>query len=265
MIIVGEKINSSRPAITEAVARRDAEFVIRAARLQAEAGARFIDVNAGTFLDREVDYLCWLVETIQSGLDVPLCLDSANPQALAAAVKRHKGEPMINSISLDEGRFRSLLPVITSRPCHVVALCTSESSMPVTAQDRVRVGSKLVTKLLEAGIPLDRIYVDPLVQPLAIDAGAAAAALGAMQQIIDQFPGIKTILGLSNISFGLPGRHFLNRSFLTLAVGYGLSAAILDPTDKQLMASLLAVQMFLGKDDCCDGYIAAYQSGRIIP
>ncbi len=102
MIIVGEKINASRPSITEAVAKRDADYVVRVARAQAAAGASFVDVNAGTFLDHEADYLCWLVETIQTELDVPLCLDCANPRALTEAMKRHKGEPMINSISLEE-------------------------------------------------------------------------------------------------------------------------------------------------------------------
>ena len=132
MIIVGEKINTSRKTIEEAVKKRDAAFISNVARDQAEAGAHYIDVNAGTFLDQEADCLCWLVETVQKEVALPLCLDSADPKALSEAIKRHKGEPMVNSISLEEGRLQSLLPAITSQPCHVVALCMARTSMPVT-------------------------------------------------------------------------------------------------------------------------------------
>jgi cobalamin-dependent methionine synthase I len=263
MIIVGEKINASRPSITEAVARRDKNFVIRIARAQVQAGASFIDVNAGTFLDHEAEYLCWLVETIQAELDIPLCLDSCNPKALDEAMKRHKGEPMVNSISWNEERFRSFLPVISSRPCHVVALCTAHRPVPPTLEERVQLGSQLIGELSAAGVPREKIYVDPLVQPAAVNARMVQASLGAIRRIMEEFPGVHTICGLSNVSFGLPGRHFINRSFLTLAMAYGLSAAILDPTDKQLMGTLLAVEMLLGRDEACEHFIAAYQKGRI--
>jgi cobalamin-dependent methionine synthase I len=160
MIIVGEKINTSRPRIEEAVRARDAAFIVRAAREQAEAGAHFIDVNAGTFVGEEAEYLGWLVETVQSEVDRPLSLDNPDPATLTAAMKRHRGEPMVNSISLEEDRFESLLPVITSRPCHVVALCMARAAMPTSVEERVAVGSELVRKLTGAGIPLERIYVD---------------------------------------------------------------------------------------------------------
>lgn len=142
LIIVGEKINTSRKSVQEAVERRDAAFIVNVARSQAEAGAHFIDVNAGTLLDREVDSLCWLVETVQGQVDMPLCLDSPNPKALSEAIKRHRGEPMVNSISLEEDRLNSLLPVVTSRPCHVVALCMAQTSMPTTVDERVQVGAR---------------------------------------------------------------------------------------------------------------------------
>ena len=131
MIIVGEKINTSRRNIAEAVEKRDAEFIGKVARDQAETGAHYIDVNAGTYVDEEVDCLCWLVETVQSEVNLPLCLDSPNPKALSEAIKRHKGEPMINSISLEKDRFLTLLSVVTSRPCKVVALCMAQTSIPL--------------------------------------------------------------------------------------------------------------------------------------
>ena len=263
MVIVGEKINTSRKNIEEAVKKQDAAFITKVAREQAKAGANYIDVNAGTFLEQEVDRLCWLVETVQSEVALPLSLDSPNPKALSEAMKRHKGEPMINSISLEEDRLQSLLPVITSQPCRIIALCMAKTSMPTTTEERVQVGSELIEKLTGEGFPLEKIYVDPLVQPVSVDTSMGVATLGAIKKIMNDFPGVNTICGLSNISFGLPARGLINRNFLALCIAYGLSAAILDPTDKQLMATLLTIEMLLGRDEYCGDFIDAYQNGRI--
>ena len=263
MIIVGEKINTSRHSVEEAVRKRDAAFITKVAREQVEAGANYIDVNTGTFLEQEVDCLSWLVETVQSAVDIPLSLDSPNPEALLAAMKRHKGEPMINSISLEEERFESLLPVVTSQPCSVVALCMGETAMPKTTEERVEVGSELIKRLTGEGFPLEKIYVDTLVQPVSVDTGMGIATLRAISTIISDFPGVNTICGLSNISFGLPERRLINRNFLALSMSYGLSAVILDPTDRQLMSTILAVEMLLGRDEYCGNFIDAYENGQI--
>ena len=262
MLIVGEEINTSRKSIEEAVRKRDAASIAKVAREQADAGAHYIDVNAGTFLDQEVDCLCWLVETIQNEVALPLCLDSPNPKALYEAMKRHKGEPMINSISLEEGRFQAILPIITSQPCHIVALCMAKTAMPTTVEERVQVGSELIEKLTDEGIPLEKIYVDPLVQPVSVNTSMGIATLGAINKIMNDFPGVNTICGLSNISFGLPERRLINRNFLALCMSYGLSAVILDPTDQQLMATLITVEMLLSRDEYCGNFIDAYQNGR---
>ena len=263
MIIVGEKINTSRPRIEEAVRKRDGAFIAKVAQEQAEAGAHYIDVNTGTFLEEEVDHLCWLVETVQGAVDLPLSLDSPNPEALLAAMKRHKGEPMINSISLEEDRFESLLPVVTSQPCSVIALCMGRTAMPKTLEERVEVGSELITKLTAEGLPREKIYVDPLVQPVSVDTTMGITALRAINKIMSDFPGVNTICGLSNISFGLPERRLVNRNFLALGISYGLSAVILDPTDRQLMTTLLTVEMLLGRDEYCGNFIDAYQNGQM--
>jgi 5-methyltetrahydrofolate--homocysteine methyltransferase len=261
MLIVGEKINTSRKSIGEAVEKRDEDLIVQVAKAQAEAGAHFIDVNAGTFLEQETECLSWLVETVQKAVDRPLCLDSPNPEALSEAMKRHRGEPMINSISLEEDRFKALLPVVTSKPCHVVALCMAQTSMPTTVEDRVQVGSELIDKLTQEGVPLERIYVDPLVQPVSVDTNMGPAILGAIREIMNVFPGVNTICGLSNISYGLPERRVINRNFLALAMANGLSAAILDPNDRRLMTTLLTVEMLLGRDEYCENFIDAYQNG----
>ena len=263
MLIVGEQINTSRKRIAEAVEKRDASFIGKVAQSQAYAGAHYIDVNAGTFLEKEAECLCWLVEAVQSAVDLPLCLDSPNPDALIAAIEHHNGEPMINSISLEKDRFSALLPVAVDYPCRVVALCMAETSMPTTVEQRVTVGSELIQKLTGQGIPMEKIYVDPLVQPVSVDTRMSIAILDAIRNIMNDFPGVNTICGLSNISFGLPSRRLINRNFLALCMAYGLSAAILDPCDTELMSTLLTIEMLLGRDEYCENFIDAYQNGRL--
>lgn len=261
MIIIGEKINTSRKRIAEAVASRDAAVIAAVAREQAEAGAHYIDVNAGTFVDRETEYLGWLVKTVQAAVDLPLCLDSPSSKALSEAIKCHRGEPMINSISLEKDRFDAMLPIVTAQPCKIVALCMAETVMPVTVEERVQAAEKLILRLTAEGVALENIFIDPLVQPVSVDTRMGNAALGAIGKIMTDFPGVNTICGLSNISYGLPERRLINSTFLGLCMLQGLSAAILDPTDTVLMATLLAAQMLLGRDEYCEKYIDAYQQG----
>lgn len=263
MRIIGEKINTSRTVIGQAVENRDREVIVNAAKQQAAAGADFIDVNAGTFVDSEVESLCWLVETVQQTVDLPLCLDSPNPQALSEAIKRHRGKPMVNSISLEKDRYDAILPIVTAHACHIVALCMKETAMPVTADERVKAGAQLIEKLVAAGVALSDIYVDPLVQPVSVDVRMGSAVLDAIERVMTEFPGVHTVTGLSNVSFGLPVRRLINSGFLLLCMAKGLSAAILDPTDRQLMASLLTAEMLLGRDAFCENYISAYQEGRL--
>jgi 5-methyltetrahydrofolate--homocysteine methyltransferase len=139
----------------------------------------------------------------------------------------------------------------------------AQTGMPTTADDRIAVAAELIERLISAGIVLEAIYVDPLVQPVAVDVGMGSAVLQAISTIMKRFPGVNTICGLSNISYGLPARCLINRNFLTLAIAHGLSAAILDPTEKHLMSNLLATQMILGLDEYCSNYIKAYQGGSI--
>jgi cobalamin-dependent methionine synthase I len=263
MIVVGEKLNSSNRRIARAVERRDSACIAAVAREQAEAGADYIDVNAGTFLEEEAQSLCWLVETVQAEVDRPLCLDSANPAVLEQAVELHRGEAMINSISLEPGRFQGLLPLIAYRPCHLVALCMPPSGLPASAADRVQAGAELVGRLADAGIPRERIYLDPLVQPVSVDAHSVLQVLNALDEIHSRLPGVRTICGLSNVSFGLPRRRLINRCFLALCMARGLDAAILDPTDGRLMAAKLATEMLMGRDDYCQNFIDAHLDRRI--
>lgn len=263
MFIVGELINTSRKRIEQAVQDRDTAAIQEVAVAQAKAGADYIDVNAGTFLEQEVDMLPWLVETVQAAVDLPCCLDSPSAKALEKAMSVHNGVPMINSISLEADRYTEMLPVVTQAPCKVVALCMSRTAMPTTAVDRVDVARELIEKLTHNGIALEDIFIDPLIQPVSVDTRMGTAVLESMKIIRDTFPEVNIICGLSNISFGLPLRKLINRFFLALAMGNGLSAAILDPTDMAMISALKTTQMLLGRDEYCADFIDAYENKSI--
>jgi 5-methyltetrahydrofolate--homocysteine methyltransferase len=140
----------------------------------------------------------------------------------------------------------------------------TETAMPVTVEERVQAAGELIKRLTAEGVALENIYIDPLVQPVSVDTRMGNAVLDAIKTIMNDFPGVNTICGLSNISFGLPVRRLINSTFLTLCMLQGLSAAILDPTDKRLMENLLSSRMILGKDEYCGDFIDAYQKGIII-
>lgn len=261
MIIIGELINASRKAIKEAIESADAEQIKDVALAQADAGADYIDVNAGVFVDKEPDYLKWLVETVQSARDIPCAIDSPDPKAIEAALGAHQGTPMINSISLESDRYDSLLPLISGTDFKVIALCMSDDGMPETADDRLRIADKLVAGLTGSSIPLENIFVDPLVQPMSVNNSYGTEFLKAIQQIMENFPGIHTACGLSNISYGLPQRKHLNQTFMTMAVSSGLDGAIVNPLDNRMMANIVAAETLAGRDDFCMHYIQRYREG----
>jgi len=263
LLIVGERINTSRKGIADLVARRDAEGVVREAVRQHQAGADYIDVNAGTLLSDEPRALRWLVTTIQEALKVPLCVDSANPEALAAALDVHQGKALLNSITAERERFRAVLPLVKRHQCGVVALCMDDSGMPSSAEEAVEKGSQLIESLLEAEVPPQDIYVDPLVRPVGVEPRAGLMVVEAIRILREKYPGVHIICGLSNISFGLPRRRLLNQAFLVATMTAGLDAVILDPLDRRLMALLRAAEAVLGRDEYCARYLQAYREGKL--
>lgn len=262
MLIIAERINSSRKSIAEAISKRDAAFIRKEALGQDEAGAGYIDVNAGAFRD-EAECLQWLVEVVQGASDKPLCLDSASPDTLKRVIPYVKKPPMINSITMKPSRIDPMLPLIVEYKAKVIALCESENAIATTTKEKIAIAAKIVKKVTAQGVPLDDIYIDPLIFPVATNTLAAAASLNAIEFIMKEFPGVHTICGLTNISHGLPNRRLVNRSFLMAALTRGLDAAILDPTDKDLYSAIKATLMVLGRDEYCMDYISAYREGRL--
>jgi 5-methyltetrahydrofolate--homocysteine methyltransferase len=263
MIIVGELINASRKAIRAAIENQDAAAIQKIAKDQFEAGAHYIDVNAGVFVGEEAKYLTWLVQTVQTAVDAPCCIDSPDPKAIETALAVHKGTPMINSISLETERYDALLPLLAGTQLKVVALCMSDAGMPRTTDDRLEIADTLVNGLLQKNVSIENIYVDPLVQPVATDQTFGLEFLNAIEKIVTQYKGIHTMCGLSNISFGLPNRPFLNQTFMSMAIAKGLDGAIVNPMDKKMMANIIAATALAGKDEYCMEYLKAYRADRL--
>jgi 5-methyltetrahydrofolate corrinoid/iron sulfur protein methyltransferase len=261
MQIIGEKINGTRKRVAQAIAERDAAFIQDLARKQAEAGSAWLDVNAGTLPGREPDDLVWLIETVQAVVDTPLCLDSANPQALAVAIQAVRQTPMINSISGEPQRLESVLPLVAEHGCPVIALAMDATKIPETSAERVAVIHKVMEATRAAGVPDERVYVDPLTLTIGTNTESGPIFFDTLRAVRAAYPAVHLIAGLSNISFGLPARSFINRAFLTLAVAAGLDTAILDPLDQELKAALLAAELVLGRDRYCLNYTRAYRAG----
>ena len=263
MIIIAERINASRKNIAEAIASENTAFIQDEAKAQDQAGADYIDVNAGTFVGEEADKLKWVMDAVQAVTEKPLCIDSPDPAVIKAMIPLAKKPPMINSITLEPERLEGILPIVAEHKTKVIGLCQSEDAMADTADDKLRMAEQLVKRVGDAGISLDSLYIDPLVYPLATNTQSAMATLEAIERIMKTFPGVHTTCGLTNVSHGLPSRKLINRTFLIAAVNRGLDSAILDPTDKHLYAALKAALSVSGRDDFCMDYITAYREGRL--
>ncbi len=263
MLIVGERINSSRKAIQPAVESKDTAAIQDIAKKQVEAGATYVDVNAGTFLAQEPEYLEWLVRTVQEVVDVPLCIDTPNPQAAERAIKACQKAPMVNSISGESKRIAEMLPLIKKYGCQVIALCMDDSGIPDDAQSRFQIASRLLEQLKREGIEPSRVFFDPLIYPVSTGSHFGVVALDTIRRIKASLPEAQTICGLSNISHGLPNRKILNQAFLVMSITAGLDGVILDALDRRMMALLVASEALLGKDEFCSLYIAAHRAGKL--
>lgn len=265
MIFIGEKINGTRKAIQEAILNRDADFIKKTALDQANAGADYLDVNAGTDPSREQEDMLWLLEVVQSVTDTPICIDSSTPEVIKEAIHVVNKTPMINSINGDPARLKSFIPFIRERDCDVIALALdeSQSGMPKTVAERMAVLERIFEATRAAGIADDKVYVDPLIMAVATDQQAGLIAFESIRAIRQAYPQAHITGGLSNISFGMPNRALVNRTFLTLAVAAGMDSAVVNPENSALIESLKATELLLGQDRFCRNYTTAAKSNFI--
>lgn len=263
MIIIGERINSSRKKIAEAIEKKDAEFIQKEAIMQVEAGADYLDLNAGVFGEKEIEYLEWLIRVVQGVTDRPLCIDSTNLKAFAAALPLCKERPFLNSITARKEEIRAIMPLLKDYACNIVALCLGDPATQTTGNSRIGIASQIIESLVGYGIDLDNTYIDPVVKPISTDPDSAIVALNTIEQIREKHPKVHTICGVSNISFGLPDRKQINETFIVMAIERGLDTAIIDPCDRQMMANIITTRLLLGEDEYCLNYINAYREGRL--
>lgn len=262
MIIVGEKINSTLKAIRPAMENYDAAAIQDLAKKQYEAGATFIDLNAGMFINDEPERLEWLVKTVQEVVDAPLAIDSPNPVALKRGLSANKNsKPLINSITDEKERYESVIPLVIEYNTGIVALCMDDTGMPETVEDRVIIANRLINKLTKLGVKLEDIYIDPMVRPIGTGSHYGVVAIETIRKVKTEFPEVHITCGLSNISFGIPARKIMNQTFLVAAVMAGMDGAILDPLDKKLMTFVYAAEALAGKDDYCMNYLMKYREG----
>lgn len=263
LTIVGELINTSRTEVNEAVDARDADKIAELARKQADAGATYIDVNCGSRVHDEVEIMEWLVNIVQDAVDTPICFDSPNHEALAKGLEVYKGiDAMINSISGEDGRYETIFPVVQKHNTKVVLLCMDSTGMPETADDRMKVVDNLYARLKTDGVEDDRMFFDALVKPVSSITQAGLEVLHTNRRIRETYPRVHQILGLSNISYGLPKRGRLNRVFTIQTMTEGVDGYIIDPTNAETMADVITAQTLLGQDPYCKAYIKANRKGK---
>ena len=263
MIIVGELINASRKSVGEAIKQGESDFIKKLAIDQTEAGATYIDVNAGIFVGKEGDYMEWLIKNIKEVTKLPISIDSPDPTVIERGIKLNGDDAMINSISLEQKRLDTILPLIAGTDLKIVALCMDDEKMPETKEDRLKIADILINKLVQKGVKIENIYVDPLVQPISTDITYGKGFIDTVEAIMENYQGIHTICGLSNISFGLPERKFLNRNFAVMAISKGLDSLLIDPLDKKMMSNICAAETLIGRDNFNVQYLKAFRKKKL--
>lgn len=266
MIIIGEKINGTRKSVAKAIEERNEDFIKQLAQNQASAGINYLDVNAGTAPKREPEDMTWLVECVQSVVDIPLCLDSANPAALEAGLKIVQKTPLINSLSGEKARIEGVLPLAIKYKTGLIILALDDTTgIPATSDGRMAIIRKLANMALAGGLSEDQLFIDPLVTAISTGTENAKITFDTIRAAKAAYPKAHVTSGLSNISFGMPLRLLINRTFLAMCIQAGMDSAIADPNDRDLMGTVLAAEMLMGKDRFCQKYSRAYRSGLIGP
>ena len=264
MILIAEKINATLPAAKKIILERDAQALVDLAQRQASAGASYLDVNVGTgqgTSSDEAQAMAWAVETIQQEVDTPLCIDSADPQVLEAGLQARLGRPaLINSVKAEANILDQIVPLAVEHQAPLVGLAMDDSGIPKTVHDRLRACDQIMEACDQHGLTQDQLYLDPLVMPVSTDNRQGLVTLETVRAIKERLPQAKTVMGLSNISFMLPGRAQLNAAFLHMAVAAGLEAVIGDPLDPALMSAIRCAEVLVGRDRHCRRYTRAMRA-----
>ena len=257
-VIIGESINpTGHKKLREALQEENYEYVQDLAVRQVESGADILDVNVGVPGLDEVILLPKVIEIVSAVVDVPICIDSANPEALAAGLAATPGKPLVNSVNGEEAMLESVLPLVKEYGAAVIGLTMDDDGIPNDTETRVAIAGKIIERAGNLGIGPEDIVIDPLVMSIGAESNAGAVTLLTIETIRKEF-GVNINLGASNISFGLPDRHTINQAFLALAIYAGATCAITSAL--RLTASIRAIDLVRGYDDYAGRYISNYRA-----
>ena len=260
MFIIGELINGMYLNIGKAIKERDKSEIQKCALQQVESGADALDINCGPASKQPLIDMPWLVEVVQEVTDKPLCLDSSKAQVIEAGLKATRNKTIINSVSADSEKLDTIVPLAKQYGSQLIGITISKKGIPQNKDQRLELAAMIVSACVDKEFPIDNLYLDPIVLPVNV----AQAQLKDILESIREFkiisePSPKTTLGLSNVSQGTNVRGLVNRTFLTMAIAYGLDSAILDPTDKELVEALITAELILNKNIYCGSYLEAYR------
>ena len=264
MIFIAEKINGSIPSAKEIIEQKDTTKLLALVEVQAQAGADYIDVNVGTGSGNqqdEIEAMHWAVTSIQEKFDVSLCIDSADPKVLAAGLAARDGRPaLINSTKGSDKYIAAIVPLASEYNAPLVGLAMDEDGIPKTVDKRVAACEKIAVACVKNGVALENLYFDPLVLPVATDVQQGLVTLDTIRAIKKSLPQSKTVMALSNISFGLPQRKIFNTAFFHMAIFAGLDGAILNVLDHELVGGAKTAEAIMGRDRHCRRYSRFWRS-----
>ena len=253
--LIGERINpTARKAIAEAFRNNKWDVIVKEGYEQWQKGAELLDLNVGLPESNEGDLLREGIRQLQMSLDVPLVLDCTKPEALEKGLQEYQGKALINSINGEEKSLAAILPLAKKYGAAVLGLTLDENGIPTKAEERLKIAEKIVSRALEIGLAKEDILIDCLVLTAATDPTLALETIKAIQ-LVKQHLGVSCVLGLSNVSHGLPQRSWLNNTFLALALGAGLDAAIANPLDPRISETLAAGALLTGRDAGAKHYL----------
>ncbi|MBN2097410.1 MAG: dihydropteroate synthase [Candidatus Omnitrophica bacterium] len=260
MLVIGERINGMFKDVGKAIVDQDKQVIQDLAKKQLVAGADVLDVNVGPAAADAVGAMQWLVETIQEAVDLPLALDSTKFEVIEAGLKLVKKKAIINSTSAKKEKLEKLIPLAKQYGAGLIGLTMGETGIPRDRHQRSEFAAVIVSACMEAGIDLGGLYLDPIILPVNVAQPQALEVLEAIREFqLLSDPPPKTVVGLSNVSQGAEQRSLINRTFLVMAQAMGLSAAIADPLDKELMDALITAELLLNKHIYCASYLDAYK------
>jgi 5-methyltetrahydrofolate--homocysteine methyltransferase len=259
-VVIGERINpTGRKQVLAAFLAGDFEIARTDALAQVNAGAQMLDVNAGVPGADEPALLKQVLQTVMAVTDVPLCIDTADPEALAAALAIYKGKALINSCNGEERSLKNVLPIAREFGAAVIGLCMDDDGIPETPEDRLRVAGKIINRAGQLGIPVEDVVIDPLALTMGADSNAGNIALQTIGLLVKEF-GVNVTMGASNISFGMPDRPYINSAFIAMGIHAGLTCPITNPLVTQVITAVLAADLSVGRDSYGQRWIKAYRN-----